>query len=415
MNSLKTSFMLAVLAAAAAGLYVSLHRRGDTPDSNSGPAAGQAQLEPAPAFTGPSPSTSSSSSGLVPNLPSFAATPPAGGSYMSGTAASTPGAAPPAVSPATQEATNRASASPAPYASSGGSELGPPTVSFGVPPEKTGGTATATGTSFPPSMTSGSAALRAPLDDAANTRPPLGSAPANSFQARLDAVMRTVQARLDEGRLADAHLALSSLFGDPALPPEHVRQITGLLDQMAATVIYSRQHLLEPPYHVRVGDTLESIAAGYDVPWQVLARINGIRDPQNLRPGRELKIVRGPFSAQVDLNHLELTLMLKGRYAGRFPIGIGMDHPKLEGTYVVVEKTPNPPYNGPRGVLPPDDPANPLGKLWIGLGDQVGIHGTNNPQGIGRADNHGSICLSDRDIEDVYGILSVGSRVIIQR
>ena len=32
--------------------------------------------------------------------------------------------------------------------------------------------------------------------------------------------MKTVHAALDERRLADAHLALSTLYGDPDLPPE---------------------------------------------------------------------------------------------------------------------------------------------------------------------------------------------------
>jgi lipoprotein-anchoring transpeptidase ErfK/SrfK len=49
------------------------------------------------------------------------------------------------------------------------------------------------------------------------------------------------------------------------------------------------------------------------------------------------------------------------------------------------------------------------------LGSGIGIHGTADPRGIRRADNRGTICLSDQDIDDVFGILSVGSRVTIVR
>ena len=63
----------------------------------------------------------------------------------------------------------------------------------------------------------------------------------------------------------------------------------------------------------------------------------------------------------------------------------------------------------------PGDPKNPLGGAWIGLTDRIGIHGTNSPQGIGRDDNRGSICVGDRDLHDLYGILTVGSRVTVQR
>jgi LysM repeat protein len=180
-------------------------------------------------------------------------------------------------------------------------------------------------------------------------------------------------------------------------------------------VIYSRQHLLEPAYVVKPGETLPQIAETYDVPWQLLAKINGVADLQNLQPGRELKVVRGPFRAVVHLDRYEMTLMLGGLYAGRFPIGIGQDNYQLEGTYDVRDKTVNPTYYGLTEIVDADDPNNPLGERWIGLDGRVGIHGTNNPANVGRAEGKGSICLSDRDAEDVYDILSVGSRVVIMR
>ena len=74
--------------------------------------------------------------------------------------------------------------------------------------------------------------------------------------------------------------------------------ITEVLDAMAAKVIYSREDLLERHYGVQPGDTLDSIAEHYQVPALLLARINGIRDPQNLRPGKELKVLKGPFNAR---------------------------------------------------------------------------------------------------------------------
>ena len=52
-------------------------------------------------------------------------------------------------------------------------------------------------------------------------------------------------------------------------------------------------------YGVRPGDTLDSIADRYKVPSLLLARINGISDPQNLSPGKELKVLKGPFIAKV--------------------------------------------------------------------------------------------------------------------
>jgi LysM repeat protein len=238
----------------------------------------------------------------------------------------------------------------------------------------------------------------------------------NDFQTKFAEFMQTVMKTLDEGRLGEAHLALSSLYGNPDLPQAQARQVQELLDQLAGTVVYSRQHLLEPPYIVRPGDTLDQIAQRYSVPAILLARINGIQDSQQLEPGRELKVVRGPFNAIIRLEKHELALIVDGRYAGRFAIGVGCDQPKLEGEYTVREKNVNPEYRGPDGVaVPGGDPRNPMGKFRIGLSETVALHGTVDPQNVGRDDNRGTICLGDRDIDDLYGILSVGSRVVIQR
>ena len=136
----------------------------------------------------------------------------------------------------------------------------------------------------------------------------------------------------------------------------------------------------------------------------------------SLPPGRELKVVRGPFSALIDLDKFELTLMLKGRYAGRFPIGIGIDNleagrhlrrPRQEGESRLRGRRRH------RRSRRPEQSARQTARSTSAT--SVAIHGTNNPQNIRRADDRGTICLSDRDIEDVFGILSVGSRVVIQR
>ncbi len=259
-------------------------------------------------------------------------------------------------------------------------------------------------------------ASRAPVDPLSSSRP----APRDNREKYAN-FMQTVQSKLDEGRLAEAHLALSTLYDSPDTPVELDRQVVDLLDQLAGSVIYSQQHLLEPEYMVRPGETLEQIAQAHYVPWQLLVRINGIRDPQNLQPGQKLKVVRGPFSAVIDLTKYELTLMLKGRYAGRFPIGVGRDYASLAGSYVVSDKTINPRYFGPDQMeIAADDPNNPYGAFWIGLSTQdgqpcgAGIHGTNDPANLHRTGSRGAICLDRQDIDDLFGILSVGSRVVIR-
>jgi LysM repeat protein len=226
-------------------------------------------------------------------------------------------------------------------------------------------------------------------------------------------MMQDAEKRLGKGELAEVQLALSRLYGNPDLTAEESRQLTELLDQLAGTVIYSRQHLLERPYTVKPGDSLSAIAQSYNVPWQLLAKINGVRDPDRLAPGTQLKVLRGPFEVVVSLERFELTLMLGGRYAGRFPIGIGRDNPQLEGSYTVRKKLTQPPYQSPARAFAGGDPDNPMGKLSIELADRVAIHGTNDIRNLRRADGPGTICLGPRDIQDLGDILSAGSEAAV--
>lgn len=447
MNSLKTLLVAAVLAAGGYGIYYSITHRGPanpaTSEAPGWPSAGTSS----PTMQIPGPGVQPGAFG--PTGGPAASLPPAGvdggvyGSAGSGSGAG--GQFPPLVSSGTampQPGANMPQSGIGPWPS--GATASQPSIPLPQPgtlpeaapaafadanrfPFATGGTA-----NLPPDAGGASAAaggVAAGGGTAASGGPrgggdPLGAAghapgepPIDAqLMARFNAFMEAVQARLDQGRLAEAHLALSTLYDNPDLPAPLARQVTQLLDQLAGTVIYSRGHYLEPAYHVRPGETLEQIAEGYQVPWLLLARINGIADPEQLQAGQELKVVRGPFSAVIHLERFELTLILNGRYAGRFAIGVGGDAPELLGAYTVREKITNPAYYGLDGSnIAADDPRNPLGEFLLDLGDGVALHGTDDPSKVGRLSERGIICLAPRDIDDLFGILSIGSQVVIER
>jgi LysM repeat protein len=260
-----------------------------------------------------------------------------------------------------------------------------------------------------------------PARDASGSADDDGRRASYEVRQRFRDMMAEARRRLDQGALAEVHLQLSRVYGETGLSAEESRELLDLLDQLAAMVIYSRQHVIDPPYTVRAGETLPQIAQRVNVPWQLLAKINGVRDPERLEPGQQLKVVRGPFDAVVDLERFELVLMLGGYYAGRFPIGIGRDAPPLEGKFVVKEKTAR---NSPADSNPAGSPgarSDPASKYWIGLTGQIGIHGTSDLRSLRRADGRGVIFLGERDVEDVFDILSAdsehsaGSQVTIRR
>jgi lipoprotein-anchoring transpeptidase ErfK/SrfK len=65
-------------------------------------------------------------------------------------------------------------------------------------------------------------------------------------------------------------------------------------------------------------------------------------------------------------------------------------------------------------MLPPG-PNNPVGVLWIGLNKPgIGIHGTNQPQTIGRAQSHGCMRVANWDVIRLSKMITKGMTVVIQ-
>jgi LysM repeat protein len=237
---------------------------------------------------------------------------------------------------------------------------------------------------------------------------------ATKAPTRFSRLKRDAESHLEARRYRAALTTLSSAYGDPALTPEEHDELLRMLDPLAGKVIYSREHLLEPSYEVRSNETLMEIGERYQVPWQLLQNINGIQNPRVMIPGTELKVVRGPFRAEVSLDESEMTLFLDQMYAGRFPITIGNEPAPETGDFAIAAKERGRTYYGDDGrEYSADSPENPYGSVWLDLGeDNLSIHGS--PQQEAGADV-GCIGLSPRDAQDVYGILSVGSRVTIIR
>ncbi|GEM_PF-3167150 len=210
--------------------------------------------------------------------------------------------------------------------------------------------------------------------------------------------MAAIQREIQQGNLADA-LEKLSLYYDQLSPGSVERQqIMHLLDQIAYAVIYSPQSVLEPPYVVQPGDTLPRIAQSYGVPWQLLARINGISDPANLVPGQRLKVLRGPFDADLDTRTRELTLRLQGLYAGRFNLLAVPDTNQLGSSLFVEDKSG----------------ANEE-SFWIKLNDRLQIRGAADLARQQPSPTNQVIAVEQDQIQNLHTILSVGSRLRVIR
>ncbi len=209
-----------------------------------------------------------------------------------------------------------------------------------------------------------------------------------------------------------AHKQLSKLYWSH---PDRRSEIQDRLDQTATTIFFSPQpHFLEPRV-LEPSEQLRTIAQKQQLSWEYLAKLNRV-DPKRIRAGQRLKMINGPFAAVVELDDFSMTVHLLGYYVKRFPVGVGKDGASPIGKFAVLNKVVNPQYTDPEGkVIDGDDPRNPLGERWIDLGNSYGIHGTIDPDSIGKASSRGCIRLRDADIIEVYDLLINGSEVVIRR
>lgn len=216
---------------------------------------------------------------------------------------------------------------------------------------------------------------------------------------------------IEEGKDLEAHKKLSAWYWNY----QHDRpRFQGQLEQLAKSIYLSPQPHYEEPYVIQSGDQLRKIARQYKLSWKYLARLNRV-DPRKIRVGQKLKVVQGPFDAVVDLSDFELTIVCSGQYVRRYRVGIGKDGTSPVGKFTVKDKLEDPTYYGPDGVIANDDPENPLGERWIDIGDSFGIHGTIEPDSIGKSESRGCVRMLNEDVEEVYDFLTVGSTVWIRR
>ena len=208
-----------------------------------------------------------------------------------------------------------------------------------------------------------------------------------------------------------AHKELSTLYWNH---PEWREFLRSRIEKTAKSIYFSPQPHYMTPYTIQPGDQLTKIAKLYNVPWEYLAKLNEA-DPRKIRPGQKLKVIKGPFAAVVDLDRFELTIQHHGFFVKRYKVGIGKDGTTPIGEFTVKNKLTNPTYYGTDRVIAADDPQNPLGEYWIDIGDSYGIHGTIDPDSIGKAESKGCLRMRNEDAAEVFGFLGQGAKVIIRR
>ncbi len=217
------------------------------------------------------------------------------------------------------------------------------------------------------------------------------------------------------GKLRDALQILSTYYNSPELNSTQHADLIDILDALSREVVYSPRHLAESPYAATATDTIESLSAKYQITPELFRKINRLGDSKALMDGSQVKVLPGPFRAQVSLGRQELTIFMGELYAGRFPVSFGKDPSPVEGTFEIVDRRRDRTYYGTGGkVIAAGDPRNPYGGYWLNLGQDLCIHGTPE-MSSDELQGAGCISLAPLDAIDVYNILAQSSQVSIVR
>jgi lipoprotein-anchoring transpeptidase ErfK/SrfK len=257
------------------------------------------------------------------------------------------------------------------------------------------------------------------------TSPPPVTSPART---RAMERMRVGMDMLASNRPVDARLMLTQALDSGALDARSAQTIRDTLSELNERLVFSPEIVAGDPfafgYTIRPGDALSRLPRSQNVAtdWRFIQRINRIQRPEAIRAGQNIKLVSGPFHAVVYKRQFRMDIYMGDEgarvFVRSFNVGLGEYDSTPVGTFRVRpnSKLINPEWTNPRTGerFLPDDPLNPIGEHWIGLEGisegvrdlgGYGIHGTIEPDSIGRQASMGCVRMQAEDVELVYELL----------
>jgi len=166
-------------------------------------------------------------------------------------------------------------------------------------------------------------------------------------------------------------------------------------------------------YTVQEGDTLRKIAKKHNTTVEMLMRSNGL-ETDLIHPGKRLKIATSRFTIVADKSQNLLTLKADGEVLKVYRVSTGIDGITPVGRFTVVNKLTDPTWYKAGAIVPSGSSENILGSRWMGLDiTGYGIHGTTEPDTIGKHITAGCIRMRNEEVEELYAIVPVGAEVKI--
>jgi len=175
-------------------------------------------------------------------------------------------------------------------------------------------------------------------------------------------------------------------------------------------------------YVVKPGDSVARIARRFGTTVELIQHSNQLADPNLIKAGDRLRIFTGKFRIDVNKSRNDLVVSLNDEFFKRYRVGTGKFGKTPTGTFRISDKIVNPVWWRPDGKeVPYGDPENILGTRWMALRAAedtedvrgYGIHGTWEGETIGKAESAGCIRMHNKDVEELFRLVSLGTEVTI--
>lgn len=245
--------------------------------------------------------------------------------------------------------------------------------------------------------------------------------------------------QMSQGQLIDARSTLSAaLFSGQLTAAEEataVKALTSLAQQTIFSATICEGDPIAYAYTVRPGDTLSSIQrrTGAYLPPDLVEDINQI-DASQLTPGTVIKMLRGPFCAQISKHSYSLDVYLKAGdqkiFVRRAKVAIGRNDGTPEGAFRIAGKAKHATWVPPKSMAKKYTAPVEWGQKGYPLGKDgyfmslrgidantrsvkgYGIHGTNDQSSIGKPRSHGCVRVGEKDIGTLFSLFTEGASLV---
>lgn len=166
-------------------------------------------------------------------------------------------------------------------------------------------------------------------------------------------------------------------------------------------------------YEIKPGDTLTKIAKEFKTTTELIMKSNNLADGM-IMPGRKIKVWTSLFSVLVDKSQNLLILKSDEEVIKTYVVSTGKNNSTPLGNFKITTKLINPTWFKAGAIITPGSPDNALGARWLGFDlSGYGIHGTIDPQSLGKQVTEGCVRMSNSDVEQLYIIIPVGTEVTV--